>query len=85
MTDKYTPTTWEVRAAWAEFDGCVSTVAQYAEVARIEFDRWLSEVKAKAWTEGAEFGVRDQHGTVDVYIRDAIERHNPYRLVDEDE
>ena len=41
-----------------------------------------AEVKAEAWDEGAIFGVRDQHGTVDVYIRDAIERHNPYREED---
>lgn len=39
-----------------------------------------AEVKAEAWDEGAIFGIRNQHGTVDVYIRDAIERHNPYRL-----
>ena len=42
-----------------------------------------AEVKAEAWTEGAIFGIRNQHGTVDVYIRDAIERHNPYRLAAE--
>ena len=35
--------------------------------------------RAEAWDEGAVFGVRDQHGTVDTYIRDAIERRNPYR------
>ena len=39
-----------------------------------------AESKAEAWDEGAIFGIRNQHGTVDVYIRDAIERHNPYRL-----
>ena len=38
--------------------------------------------RAEAWDEGAVFGVRDQHGTVDTYIRDAIERHNPYREED---
>ena len=46
------------------------------------FDRWLFRIKAEAWAEGAVFGVRDQHGTVDTYIRDAIERHNPYREED---
>ena len=42
-----------------------------------------AEVKAEAWDEGAIFGIRNQHGTVDVYIRDAIERHNHYRLAAE--
>ena len=42
-----------------------------------------AESKAEAWDEGAIFGIRNQHGTVDVYIRDAIERHNPYRLAAE--
>ena len=41
-----------------------------------------AEVKAEAWDEGAIFGIRDQHGTVDTYIRDAIERHNPYRAAE---
>ena len=82
MTDKYTPTTWEVRSAWAEFDGYVGTVAQYAEVARIEFDRWLSEVKAKAWEEGFAAGVNADLGD---YEHPPEIVTNPYRLVDEDE
>ena len=41
-----------------------------------------AEVKAEAWDEGAIFGIRNQHGTVDVYIRDAIERRNPYRAAE---
>ena len=59
---------------------------RWANSRQPEFDRWLAahdaEVAEKAWTEGAIFGVRDQHGTVDTYIRDAIERHNPYREED---
>ena len=78
MTDKYTPTTWEVRSAWVEFDGYISARSHYAEVARIEFDRWLSEVKAEAWAEGAYAGYDDCE-----FGREAM--CNPYRLVDEDE
>ena len=55
---------------------------RWANSRQPEFDRWLNEVKAEAWDEGAIFGVRDQHGTVDTYIRDAIERRNPYREED---
>ena len=74
-----TPTTEDVRFIWI--------VSQTGCTARAEFDAWLAEhdreVAEKAWDEGAVFGVRDQHGTVDTYIRDAIERHNPYTLTTE--
>ena len=60
-----TPTTEDVRLIWI--------VSQTGCTARAEFDAWLNSIKAEAWAEGAKFGVRDQHGTVD-----AIERHNPY-------
>ena len=59
---------------------------RWANSRQPEFDRWLAEhdreVAEKAWDEGAIFGIRNQHGTVDVYIRDAIERRNPYREED---
>ena len=72
-----TPTTEDVRLIWI--------VSQTGCTARAEFERWLNSIKAEAWAEGAVFGVRDQHGTVDTYIRDAIERRNPYRLAGKDE
>ena len=75
--DDYTPSTEDVRESYTYLRGTIPTVEHAAE-----FDRWLNEVKAEAWEEGAIFGVRDQHGTVDTYIRDAIERRNPYREED---
>ena len=76
MSDDYTPTTEQVREA-ASLNGGIAVEPD-------AFNRWLAEhdaeVAEKAWYEGAVFGVRDQHGTVDTYIRDAIERRNPYRL-----
>ena len=72
--EDFTPTTEDVRLIWI--------ISQTGCKARAEFDRWLNEVKAEAWDEGAIFGVRDQHGTVDTYIRDAIERRNPYHEED---
>ena len=71
-----TPSTGLMRDIYATY------VAAHSNDSSEEFDRWLNEVKAEAWAEGAVFGVRDQHGTVDTYIRDAIERHNPYREED---
>lgn len=56
--------------------------SRWADSRQPEFDRFVARIKAEAWAEGAVFGVRDQHGTVDTYIRDAIERHNPYREED---
>ena len=48
MTD-YTPTTEEVRMYYRHPEG--SKIAWY--VSPDEFDRWLAEVKAEAWEEGA--------------------------------
>ena len=56
--------------------------ARWADSRQADFNRFVARIKAEAWAEGAIFGVRDQHGTVDTYIRDAIERHNPYREED---
>ena len=53
---------------------------RWANSRQADFNRFVARVKAEAWYEGAVFGVRDQHGTVDTYTRDAIERRNPYRL-----
>ena len=75
-----TPSTGRMRDIYATY------VAPHINDSSEElFDRWLNSIKAEAWDEGAVFGVRDQHGTVDTYIRDAIERHNPYRLAGKDE
>lgn len=50
MTDEYTPTTAEVRACWGwDDDYEIPSPARNAE-----FDRWLAQVKAEAWDEGAE-------------------------------
>ena len=61
---KYTPTTWEVRAVWAEFDRLCPRGgrARTAQTTSAEFDRWLSEVKAAAWEEGFVAGVNVDMG-----------------------
>ena len=46
-----TPTTEDVRFIWI--------VSQTGCTARAEFDRWLNEVKAEAWEEGADAGYVD--------------------------
>lgn len=58
MSDRYVPTTEEVRDAWrnSTFDALDGT----------EFDRWLADVKAEAWEEGERVGyenaMTDQRG-----------------------
>ena len=49
-----TPTTLEVRESYTYFRGTIPTVEHEAE-----FDRWLNEVKAEAWTNGYERGYDD--------------------------
>jgi len=61
----YTPTTEEVRKAWADW---VTTDWLATE----QFDRWLAEVKAQAWEEGYDDGYVD--GSCDRERAD-----NPYR------
>lgn len=72
MSD-YTPTTEEVRDAYAGHD------FDYA-IAGAQFDRWLAEVERaaaeKAWTDGWNEGV-----DFEVYVRDINQAGpNPYRL-----
>ena len=56
MSD-YTPTTEEIRAA---YEGQLIKIGENRfelideGLAKAEFDRWLAEVKAKAWEEGYE-------------------------------
>ena len=48
----YTPSTEDVLGAWVDrMWNSTSGVSQF-----LEFDRWLSEVKAAAWDEGANVG-----------------------------
>ena len=49
MSD-YTPTTEELRDAWASWSDAYE-----------EFDRWLAEVKAQAWEEGYTQGSKDMY------------------------
>ena len=53
MSD-YTPTTEEVRSAYSA--GAWFEIQTELEVHETAFDRWLAEVKAKAWAEGAQAG-----------------------------
>ena len=46
MQIPYTPTTEEIRA-----DYCL--LADVSRPRQMQFDRWLAEVKAEAWQEGA--------------------------------
>lgn len=61
--DDYTPTTEDVRESYTYLRGTIPTVEHAAE-----FDRWLNEVKAEAWEEGANAG----------YV-DALLGHEPLR------
>lgn len=63
MSDKYKPTTEQVRAAF-----CVDIYGDYRQEWGQQFDRWLNQVKAEAWDEG--YG-SDLEATV--------VRKNPYR------
>ena len=49
--DNYTPSTEDVRLIWI--------VSQTGCTARAEFERWLNEVKAEAWADGANAGYAD--------------------------
>ena len=51
MADEFIPTTEDVRLIWI--------VSQTGCTARAEFERWLNEVKAGAWTNGYERGYDD--------------------------
>ena len=61
-----TPTTLEVRESYTYFRGTIPTVEHEAE-----FDRWLNEVKAEAWEEGANAGYADA-------LADRETMRNPY-------
>ena len=50
MTD-YTPTTEEVRQNWQGYG--YTRDSQLGRIKGEDFDRWLAEVKAEAWLEGA--------------------------------
>ena len=66
-----TPTTLEVRESYTYFRGTIPTVEHEAE-----FDRWLNEVKAEAWEEGANAGYADA-------LADRETMRNPYTLTTE--
>lgn len=63
-----TPTTLEVRESYTYFRGTIPTVEHEAE-----FDRWLNEVKAEAWEEGANADA----------LADRETMRNPYTLTTE--
>lgn len=87
MTE-YTPTTGEVRSlyksgAWLMTDRAPNRFdrEKYEGVLFGEFDRWLNEIRAEAWTEGFDKGFyRGQilHGDYDA-SEAGIE--NPYEVV----
>ena len=80
MTE-YTPTTEEVRSlyesgAWLMTDRAPNKFDQkrYEGMFPGEFDRWLNEIRAEAWEEGAESAFYDPE------IRDLVDYpENPYR------
>ena len=68
--DDYTPST----ESYTYFRGTIPTVEHEAE-----FDRWLNEVKAAAWADGANAGYADG-----VYGRTGLDvTPNPYTLTTE--
>ena len=52
--DDYTPSTEDVRESYTYFRGAIPLVEHEAE-----FERWLNEVKAAAWADGANAGYAD--------------------------
>ena len=61
---EYTPTTDEVRAVWREWNGYGGLIDRTGPEPTTragmvaEFDRWLAGVKADAWDEGEQAGMR---------------------------
>ena len=49
MSDRYTPSTAEVQGSYDEIAGS----DEVRREARAEFQRWLAQVRAEAWDEGA--------------------------------
>ncbi len=70
MSD-YTPTTEQVRAAWAYFRN-VSQADMPNPEALASFDRWIAGVREAAWNDGFDSG----HYVADC---DCGCRDNPYR------
>ena len=64
--DDYTPSTEDVRESYAYFRGTIPTVEHEAE-----FERWLNEVQAAAWADGANAGYVDA-------LADRETMRNPY-------
>lgn len=54
MSD-YTPTTEQVRSAWAYFRNVSQADTTYPE-ALAQFDRWLADIKADVWDEAHAAG-----------------------------
>ena len=50
----YTPTTEEVRSAYHYYGKYPELAPDDNTVTGAEFDRWLRQVKAEAWAEGAQ-------------------------------
>jgi len=74
--DDYTPTTKQVRGAYAAYLGGTFDERQYDR--RVErFDRWLKRVKADVWDEGNSAGYREGRGG-SIYSTNEDLR-NPYR------
>ena len=69
--DDFTPTTEDVRESYTYFRGTIPTVEHAAE-----FDRWLNEVKAEVWEDGANAGYVDA-------LLDHEPLRNPYTLTTE--
>lgn len=75
----FMPTTENVRERYSDwYDGPIEVSIDIADA---EFDRWLKQVKAKAWAEGFDAGERDvwehQHGEAgEDWDKDCIP--NPY-------
>ena len=73
-----TPTTENVRAAWAYFRNVAQDDTAYPE-ALAQFDRWLAEVKAEAWDEGRASLVLDSLTPLREDGTRLISTSNPHR------
>lgn len=78
MTDDYTPTTDEVKAAYRQEFTTSDDVIEVPEN-DVEFDRWLQGELARAWDESKD-------AWVDFYENPALPApENPYRKATDDE
>jgi hypothetical protein len=64
------PTTNVIRhwSAWGVSEDCPDKYIDYDPVRVRQFEAWLQQVKAEAWTEGWRTGISEPFGSYNPYI-----------------